>query len=113
MLWTGAEVAGWVDTVSLDQPVKEEMLWWVNEMKDWSGKSCSRWMKEVMTRAGITGYSGGSVRMAAASAAVDNGVPIDEVLRTGRWSSWLVFNKFYNRAKLRAVVPLVGRTSLA
>ena len=52
-----------------------------------------------MTRAGITGYSGGSVRMAAASAAVDNGVPIDEVLRTGRWSSWLVFNKFYNRAK--------------
>ena len=76
-------------------------------------QTCSRWMKEVMTRAGITGYSGGSVRMAAASAAVDNGVPIDEVLRTGRWSSWLVFNKFYNRAKLRAVVPLVGRTSLA
>ena len=29
----------WVDTVSRDQPVKEEMLWWVNEMKDWSGKS--------------------------------------------------------------------------
>ena len=28
-----------MDTVSLDQPVKEEMLWWVNEMKDWSGKS--------------------------------------------------------------------------
>ena len=76
-------------------------------------QTCSRWMKEVMTRAGITGYSGGSVRMAAASAAIDNGVPIDEVLHTGRWSSWLVFNKFYNRAKLRAVVPLVGRTSLA
>ena len=70
-------------------------------------------MKEVMTRAGITGYSGGSVRMAAASAAVDNGVPIDEVLRTGRWSSWLVFNQFYNRAKLRAVVPLVGRISFS
>ena len=70
-------------------------------------------MKEVMTRADITGYSGGSVRMAAASAAIDSGVPIDEVLRTGRWSSWLVFNKFYNRSMLRAVVPLVGRTSLA
>ena len=76
-------------------------------------QTCSRWMKEVMTRAGITGYSGGSVRMAAASAAIDSGVPIDEVLRTGRWSSWLVFNKFYNRSMLRAVVPLVGRTSLA
>ena len=76
-------------------------------------QTCSRWMKEVMTRAGIKGYTGGSVRMAAASAAVDNGVPIDEVLRTGRWSSWRVFNQFYNRSKLRAVVPLVGRTSLA
>ena len=29
----------WVDTVSLDQPVIEEMHWWVNEMKDWSGKA--------------------------------------------------------------------------
>ena len=66
-----------------------------------------------MTRAGITGYSGGSVRMAAASVAIDSGVPIDEVLRTGRWTSWTVFNKFYNRSRLRAVVPLVGRTSLA
>ena len=51
--------------------------------------------------------------MAAASAAIDSGVAIDEVLRTGRWTSWTVFNKFYNRAKLRAVVPLVGRTSMA
>ena len=76
-------------------------------------QTCSRWMKEVMTRAGITTYSGGSVRMAAASTAIDSGVPIDEVLRTGRWGSWPVFHKFYNRAKLRAVVPLVGPTSIA
>ena len=51
--------------------------------------------------------------MAAASAAIDSGVAIDVVLHTGRWHSWTVFNKFYNRARLRAVVPLVGRTSLA
>ena len=67
-----------------------------------------------MTRVNIApGYGGGSVRMVAASAGIDSGVAIDVVLSTGRWSSWTVFHKFYNRAKLRAVVPLVGRTSLA
>ena len=50
---------------------------------------------------------------AAASAAIDSGVAIDVVLSTGHWTSWTVFHKFYNRAKLRAVVPLVGRTSMA
>ena len=66
-----------------------------------------------MTRVHIApGYGCGSVCMAAASAALDSGVAIDVVLSTGRWTSWTVFNKFYNRAKLRAVVPLVGRTSL-
>ena len=70
-------------------------------------------MREVMTRVGVTGYSGGSVRMAAASAAIDSSVAIDVVLSISRWTSWTVFDKFYNRAKLRAVVPLVGRTSMA
>ena len=77
-------------------------------------QTCFRWMREVMTRVQVApGYGGGSVRMAAASAAIDSGVAIDVVLSTGRWSSWTVFHKFYNRAKLRAVVPLVGRTSKA
>ena len=77
-------------------------------------QTCSRWMREVMDRVKISPeYGGGSVRMAAASAAIDSGVAIDVVLHTGRWHSWTVFNQFYNRAKLRAVVPLVGRTSMA
>ena len=58
-------------------------------------------------------YKGGSVRMAAASAAIDRGVPIDAVLNTGRWASWQVFNKFYNRARLRASAPSIGLISLA
>ena len=67
-----------------------------------------------MNRVNISpNYGGGSVRMATASAALDSGVAIDVVLNTGRWKSWTVFHKFYNRAKLRAVVPLVGRTSMA
>ena len=66
-----------------------------------------------MTRVGVAGYGGGSVRMAAASAAIDSGVAIDVVLSTSCWTRWTVFDKFYNRAKLRTVFPLVGRTSMA
>ena len=71
-------------------------------------------MREVMNRLNISRkYGDVSFRMAVASAAINNGVAIDVVLHTGRWHSWTVFHKFYNRAKLRAVVPLVGRTSMA
>ena len=60
-------------------------------------QTCSRWLRTIMTRIGIDPkYKGGSIRMAAASAAIDRGVPIDVVLNTGRWASWQVFNKFYN-----------------
>ena len=76
-------------------------------------QTCSRWMREVMIRVGVAGYGAGSVCRAAASAAIDSGVAIDVVLSTGCWTSWTVFNKFYNPAKLRTVVPLVGRTSMA
>ena len=67
-----------------------------------------------MTRVGIDPkYKGGSVRMAAASAAIDRGVPIDVVLNTDGWASWQAFNRFYNRARLREVAPSIGLTSLA
>ena len=57
-----------------------------------------------MDRVGIDPkYKGGSVRMATASAAIDRGVLIEVVLNTGRWSSWQVLNKFYNRARLNSV----------
>ena len=67
-----------------------------------------------MNRVGIDPkYEGGSVRMPAASAAIDRGVRIDAVLNTGRWASWQVFNKFYNRSRLQASAPSIGLTSLA
>ena len=76
--------------------------------------TCSRWIRTVMDRIGVhPRFKGGSIRMAAASAAIDRGMPIDVVLGTGRWSSWQVFNNFYNRSQLNAVAPPVGRTSLA
>ena len=53
------------------------------------------------------------MRMAAALAAIDRGVPIDVVLNTGRRASWQVFNRFYNQARLRDVALSIGLTSLA
>ena len=62
-----------------------------------------------MDRVGIDPkYKGGSVHMAAASAAIDRGVPIDVVLDTSRWASLQAFSKFYKRARLRAVAPSIA-----
>ena len=67
-----------------------------------------------MDRVGIDPkYKGSSVRMAAAFAAINRGVPIDVVLNTGRWATWQVFNKFYHRARLNSVALSIGLTSLA
>ena len=77
-------------------------------------QTCSRWLRTIMDRIGIDPkYKGGSIRMAAASAAIDRGVPIDVVLNTGRWASWQVFDKFYNRSRLQSSAPSIGLTSLA
>ena len=71
-------------------------------------------MRTIMDRLEIPKeFPGGSIRMAAASAAIDRGMPIDVVLSTGRWQSWHDFNTFYNRSRLNAVAPPVGPTSLA
>ena len=76
--------------------------------------TCSRRMRTITDRVEIPKeFLGGSVRMAAASAAIDRGMPIDVVLSIGRWVSWQVFNTFYNRSRLNAVAPPVGCNSLA
>ena len=75
---------------------------------------CSRWMRTILDCVEIPKeFPGGSVRVAAASAAIERGMPIDVVLSIGRWASWQVFNNIYSRSRLTAVAPLVGRTSLA
>ena len=56
-------------------------------------------------------YKGGSVRMAAASAAIDRGVPIDVLLNTGRRASWQVFK--FLRAVALFVAPRISLTLLA
>ena len=69
-----------------------------------SAQRISKIMKGVMTLAGVdtTVFTGGSGRHAGSSAAADKNVPFEQILLTGRWSSFQVWNKFYNRAKLNA-----------
>ena len=68
----------------------------------------------IIDRVGIDPkYKGGPIRMVAALAAINRGVSIDVVLKTGRWASWQVFDRFYNRARLNAVALGIGLTSLA
>ena len=71
-------------------------------------------MRIIVTRMGMDArFKGGSVRMAAASAAIDRGTPIDIVLNTGRWTSWTVFNTLYNGSRLNSVFLPIDCTSLA
>ena len=39
-----------------------------------------------------------SLRSASSSLAINNGIPIEEVMRQGRWKSRRVFEEFYNRS---------------
>jgi len=56
--------------------------------------------KKVLFEAGIdvSKYGAHSTRGAVASAALEAGCPIDQVLAAGRWSSSSTFNKHYNRS---------------
>ena len=48
-------------------------------------------------------FRGGSIRMAAALKAIDDGYDPRFVLMMGRWHSWHVLDAFYNRADCRDV----------
>lgn len=58
-------------------------------------------MKAAMTAAGIdtSVFKGASGRHASASNAINVGASVQDVMDKGRWTSFMVFHKFYNRAK--------------
>ena len=60
-------------------------------------KTVARWLKEVLSNSGIdTGvFKAHSFRGAAASAAFNRGCSLQQILKTGDWSSVKNFKKFY------------------
>jgi hypothetical protein len=66
------------------------------------GADCiSKIVKNAMTQAGVDTsiFNAASLRMASASKALDKGASVDAVMRIGQWSSFSVFQRFYNRSK--------------
>lgn len=63
-----------------------------------SKSTISRWIKTVMTKAGISEtFTAHSTRAAAASAAREAGVPVEDILKTAGWSSCKIFAEYYNK----------------
>ena len=64
-----------------------------------SKDTISRWLKQVMTAAGIDTsiFKPHSTRSAATSAAKVADVPLDEIMATAGWRSSSVFAVFYNK----------------
>ena len=66
----------------------------------------ARWVKELMTEAGVdtSVYKAHSCRSASASAAESTGIPVEDILRKGNWSNANTFLQFYHR-KLTDSLP--------
>ena len=66
------------------------------------GDTLRRWMRDAMTAVGIDPrWTGGSIRMAASSKALDDGIEPAYIMKLGRWKSFAMWNQFYNRALCR------------
>ena len=64
-----------------------------------SKDSISRWIKTVMSQAGVdtTRFAPHSVRCASTSAARRGGAPINEIMKKAGWASTDVFAKYYDK----------------
>ena len=70
---------------------------------DHGGNTLRRWIKDLMTEVGIADhFTGGSIRQAASSKAIDDGWEPAAVLQVGRWKSYAMWNRFYNRSVLKS-----------
>ena len=65
--------------------------------KSVSTKTVARWLKEVLENSGIdtSVFKAHSFRGTAASAAFSRGCSLNEILKTGDWSSVRNFRKYY------------------
>jgi hypothetical protein len=88
---------------------RDRLILSVDGSKPLGAERIAKLVLEVMKKAGVdtTIFKAGSLRGAAASQALDHGLPVEDVIRMGQWRSYSVFDRFYNRS--RRVVPLLQR----
>jgi site-specific recombinase XerD len=79
-----------------------------------TSSTIGRWIKEQLKEAGIDTsiFSAHSARGAAASKAMDRGVPIQSILNLGHWSRESTFARFYKRTAPKKY-QFCGRIHLA
>ena len=67
--------------------------------KEISKDTIARWIKVILSRAGIdvSQFGAHSVRLATTSKAKLNSVPIDNILGKAGWSNVKTFAKFYDK----------------
>ena len=74
------------------------------------GDTLRGWMRRIMTRCSVDPvFTGGSIRQAASSKAINDGWEPAAVLELGMWKSFAMWNRFYNRSRLSMST---GSTSL-
>ena len=72
---------------------------YVQPHKPVSGDTIKRWVKQVLTNAGIdtSTFTAHSTRSASTSVAANAGLPLQDILQAAGWSSESTFYKFYRR----------------
>ena len=80
----------------------------VKPFKEVSRDTLTRWVRQVMAKAGldVSKFSPHSTRAASVSAAHRASVILDDILKTAGWSSECCFAKYYNK-------PIVAASSFA
>ena len=73
------------------------LLSYIRLHKPISGASLSRWLKDIISRAGI--FKAHSVRGASASAAYERGASLQDSLDLADWSTDSTFRRFYYRPR--------------
>ena len=70
-----------------------------------SRDALSRWVKIVLSKAGVdmTKFGPGSTRAASVSKARSRGVTVDEILKKGGWTRESTFQKFYHKKLVKEV----------
>lgn len=88
-----------LDTSDLRANEKALFISFKRPHKAVSTDTIARWVKIVMTNAGVSTdvFKPHSTRAASTSAASNAQVPVDEILRTVGWSTEKTFQRFYNK----------------
>ena len=85
-------------TQKIRQNNNKLFLSFVKPHKEVNSETISRWVKLILSMAGIsTHVSAHSTRSVAASSAAAAGVPIDVILKSAGWSRETTFTRFYKK----------------